>query len=97
VYGLQAYNERDGFCSAQAVMNIVEVVLSLMYLHRAAKGDASAVLFGFAATSLTTAKTILYFLNEAFSGWRHVSHNSWGTLIPLYLLPNGKPSLTTDF
>jgi hypothetical protein len=45
-----------------------------------------AVVMGFAAAVMTTSKTLLYFLNEACSGWKNVAHNEWTTLVPLYLM-----------
>jgi len=44
---------------------------------------------GFAAAVMTASKTLLYFLNEACSGWKNVAHNEWTTLVPLYILMNG--------
>lgn len=34
-------------------------------------------------------KTFFYFLNDGYSGFAHVKHNTWGQLIPMFIIPNG--------
>ncbi|KAF2502397.1 hypothetical protein BU16DRAFT_7248 [Lophium mytilinum] len=48
-----------------------------------------AVVIAFAASVMTASKTVLYFLNEAGSGFKNVGHNEWVVLIPLYIVMNG--------
>jgi len=37
---------------------------------------------------MTVAKTALYFLNEAFSGFNHIGHNDAATIVFLWVIPN---------
>ncbi|KJY02042.1 hypothetical protein TI39_contig263g00015 [Zymoseptoria brevis] len=48
-----------------------------------------AVLLGYSTTFLTFAKTILYWLIEACSGFANIGHNDWSTLFFLWIVPNG--------
>ncbi|KAK6382192.1 hypothetical protein LTS17_004079 [Exophiala oligosperma] len=52
-------------------------------------GVAKAVLLLFAATVMTLSKTVLYWLNEYFSGYSNIGHNTVYRLIVLWILPNG--------
>lgn len=51
---------------------------------------AGAVVLLFVTLVLTSAKTVLYALNEYYSGWKHVKHNFEAPvrLIVLWVLPN---------
>ncbi|KAF2196018.1 hypothetical protein GQ43DRAFT_476694 [Delitschia confertaspora ATCC 74209] len=48
-----------------------------------------AVVIGFAAAVITLSKTMLYYLNEYYSGFENIKHNSWPVLIGLYGIMNG--------
>ncbi|KAI4110603.1 MAG: hypothetical protein LQ339_001179 [Xanthoria mediterranea] len=48
-----------------------------------------ACLLGFALSILTFSKTMLYALNEHFSDYRNIGHNSFSRLVFLYIIPNG--------
>ncbi|KAI9721859.1 MAG: hypothetical protein M1828_004954 [Chrysothrix sp. TS-e1954] len=48
-----------------------------------------AALIGFTMSVMTVSKTVLYFLNELCSGFSHIGHNSFATLLPLWIIPNG--------
>ncbi|KAK4942064.1 hypothetical protein LTR10_018100 [Elasticomyces elasticus] len=48
-----------------------------------------AVLLCFAGAVMTVSKTLLYWLNEAFSGFDNIGHNSLYYLIVLWIIPNG--------
>ncbi|KAK3669701.1 hypothetical protein LTR78_010454 [Recurvomyces mirabilis] len=48
-----------------------------------------AVLLAFSTASLTFSKTVLYWLNEAFSGFDNIGHNDVISLIFLWIIPNG--------
>ncbi|KAF2817687.1 uncharacterized protein BDZ99DRAFT_484469 [Mytilinidion resinicola] len=48
-----------------------------------------AVVIAFVASVMTASKTVLYFLNEACSGFKNVRHNEWVVLVPLYIATNG--------
>ncbi|SLM35542.1 hypothetical protein LPUS_04848 [Lasallia pustulata] len=38
---------------------------------------------------MTVSKTVLYWLNEYFSGFDNIGHNSWSALLFLWIIPNG--------
>ncbi|PNS20091.1 hypothetical protein CAC42_5541 [Sphaceloma murrayae] len=48
-----------------------------------------ACLVGFAVTVMTWSKTVLYWLNEAYSGFDNIGHNDPWTLVLLWVIPNG--------
>lgn len=48
-----------------------------------------AALIGYSAAVMTMAKTALYWLNEYFSGFDNIGHNSVQSLIFLWIIPNG--------
>ncbi|KIW15305.1 hypothetical protein PV08_05350 [Exophiala spinifera] len=52
-------------------------------------GVAKAVLVLFASTVMTLSKSVLYWLNEYFSGFANVGHNTAYRLIVLWMIPNG--------
>ncbi|KUJ13437.1 uncharacterized protein LY89DRAFT_591637 [Mollisia scopiformis] len=96
IYGWKALEQNNGFTAAQATMNIVETALYCWYLYIVldrkyvgGKAGTLAVLVGFSAALMTLSKTVLYGLNEAFSGWSNVGHNEWGHLVLYYIIPNG--------
>ncbi|KAI7527552.1 hypothetical protein KC331_g16265 [Hortaea werneckii] len=47
------------------------------------------VLLGYSTSFLTFTKTVLYWLNEVFSGFDNIGHNSWSSLFFLWIVPNG--------
>ncbi|KAF2433229.1 hypothetical protein EJ08DRAFT_584285 [Tothia fuscella] len=48
-----------------------------------------AVLIGFATSIMTLSKTLLYWLNEYHSGFAHIGHNDFVSLLFLWIIPNG--------
>jgi len=46
-----------------------------------------AVMLGFAISVMTVSKTVLYWLNEAFSGFANIGHNSLVALVFLWVIP----------
>lgn len=54
----------DGIDELAAMMNIVESVLNVLYLWLAARESPEAVLVGFTGATMTSAKTILYWLRD---------------------------------
>lgn len=50
---------------------------------------AYALLIVYTASVATLSKTVMYLLNEAFSGFENVRHNDAGTLLAYWILPNG--------
>ncbi|OXV06309.1 hypothetical protein Egran_05923 [Elaphomyces granulatus] len=123
IYGWPAFNARNGFTAAQAVLNLVETAGYVYYLfvvsryavtsttaasrpsHKKGRRGllwflfddkvvaggigAAALLVAFGAAVMTLSKTVLYLLNEVFSGFHNVGHNSAGTLVVYWILPNG--------
>jgi len=89
VYGIKAYENKDGFTNAQSVMNLVESALNFLYVYYANVVDhPAAPLFGIIGTSCTLSKTILYWLQEYYSGYSKVGHNSLPDLLLYFVLPN---------
>jgi len=119
IYGWKAFNERNGFTSAQGFLNIVETLMYLYYLYiiyasgkqskvqgrgapkpsaigflgeqRFVDGQkgAIAVLVAYSAAVMTVSKTVLYWMNEYYSGFENIGHNSALDLIFLWIIPNG--------
>ncbi|GAA5936839.1 hypothetical protein JCM3775_002722 [Rhodotorula graminis] len=89
VYSRSWYDRRDGFTSAQAIMNIVESVLNIVYLWLARRESPEAVLVGFTGATMTSAKTILYWLRDWQGGWDATGHNTPWDFWVLFALPNG--------
>lgn len=48
-----------------------------------------AVLIAFSSALMTLSKTVLYWLNEAFSGFDNIGHNDFFSLFFLWIIPNG--------
>jgi len=90
IYGLPALLERNGFTNAQAMMNVVETLLNILYLYLAhvAKWPPAPII-GFASAALTLGKTALYWLQEYYCGYCDIGHNAFWDLILLWVIPNG--------
>ncbi|KAK3331609.1 hypothetical protein B0T19DRAFT_482074 [Cercophora scortea] len=103
VYGFKQWNAGNGFTGAQGALNLVETVMYLVYLGlwRAGRKDgmngagvggrrgALAVVIAFSAAVMTVSKTVLYWLNEYFSGFDNIGHNAPLDLLFLWIIPNG--------
>ncbi|KAF8864209.1 hypothetical protein BDZ45DRAFT_669772 [Acephala macrosclerotiorum] len=50
---------------------------------------AVAVLVAFSAAVMTVSKTVLYWMNEYYSGFDNIGHNKFVDLIFLWIIPNG--------
>lgn len=103
MYGFKQWNLGNGFTAAQACLNVVETVMYLVYLgvwYRAAEGvktadrrriagraGALAVVLGLSASVMTVSKTVLYWLNEYFSGFDNIGHNTPWDLVLLWIIP----------
>ncbi|ERF72623.1 hypothetical protein EPUS_05677 [Endocarpon pusillum Z07020] len=48
-----------------------------------------AVLLVFSGAVMTLSKTVLYWLNEYYSGFANIGHNDFLTLVPFWIIPNG--------
>ncbi|KAI3478697.1 hypothetical protein L1887_59334 [Cichorium endivia] len=94
IYGLPAWDAKDGFPAAQTLMNVVESILNLFYVYlvhvRATPSSrAVAPIYGLITVTMTLSKTILYVLNDYCCGWCKTGHNDLYTLIVYWILPNG--------
>ncbi|RDA82581.1 hypothetical protein CP532_0913 [Ophiocordyceps camponoti-leonardi (nom. inval.)] len=98
IYGWKAFNARNGFTAAQGMLNLVESAMYLLYLglffrspSRRLDGRpaAVAVLVGFSAAVMTLSKTVLYWMNEYYSGFDNIGHNTLLDLTFLWIIPNG--------
>jgi len=89
IYGVSTYEKGDGFPNAQALLNIVETFLNLLYVYLThVKSLPSAPVIGFAAANLTLGKTLLYVLQDVFCNRCFTGHNALKDLLTLYILPN---------
>ncbi|KAJ6119533.1 hypothetical protein N7523_003813 [Penicillium sp. IBT 18751x] len=50
---------------------------------------AIAALVAYTASAMTLSKTVLYWLNEIFSGFDNIGHNDMSAIIFLWIIPNG--------
>ncbi|KAG8884030.1 hypothetical protein FRB98_002637 [Tulasnella sp. 332] len=66
-YGWEAFNNNEGFTSAQAAMNLIETTINFAYLYLGSDAPL-APLAGFTAASMTLAKTMLYVFREYYCG-----------------------------
>ncbi|KAF2717472.1 hypothetical protein K431DRAFT_334045 [Polychaeton citri CBS 116435] len=94
LYVVYAYGEQDSQQGRGAPSKKTMGPLSGLSESRTLYGQpaARAVLLAFTTASITFAKTVIYVLNEAFSGehgWGGIGHNDFLTLIPLWIIPNG--------
>ncbi|KAL1971145.1 hypothetical protein VTN77DRAFT_96 [Rasamsonia byssochlamydoides] len=55
----------------------------------AGRTGALALLIAFSGSVATFSKTVLYWLNEAFSGFDNIGHNDLTTLVLYWIIPNG--------
>lgn len=78
MYGWHAFNARNGFTSAQGLLNAFETGMYFWYLyvlykngHDHGRVGGKAVLVGFSAAVMTLSKTVLYcmFLKLGLSCW----------------------------
>ncbi|KAH8793001.1 hypothetical protein F5882DRAFT_399177 [Hyaloscypha sp. PMI_1271] len=119
IYGWKAFNEHNGFTSAQGMLNVIESLMYGYYLYilysygkqSKAQGRGApkastvgflgqqryvdghmgglAVLVVYSAALMTLSKTVLYWLNEYYSGFENIGHNSFTDLLFLWIIPNG--------
>ncbi|KAK6434473.1 hypothetical protein LTR95_009341 [Oleoguttula sp. CCFEE 5521] len=91
LYIVYAYGKSDGRQGRGAPEKEPLGVLGKLAESRTLEGReaAVAVLVGYSTFGLTFAKTILYMLNEAYSGFEGVGHNDTLSLIFLWIIPNG--------
>ncbi|KIM54940.1 hypothetical protein SCLCIDRAFT_1221553 [Scleroderma citrinum Foug A] len=90
VYGVESFLRNDGFPNAQALLNIIETLLNLVYLYLAhISPTPAAPLIGLASATMTLSKTVLYGLQDYYCGWCAIGHNDLATLIKFFIIPNG--------
>ncbi|KAJ8502933.1 hypothetical protein ONZ45_g11294 [Pleurotus djamor] len=90
LYSVQALEEGNGFTSAQALLNVIETLMNLMYLYMVhVKASPAGYLVGFAAIAMTLSKTILYWAQEYYCGFCAIGHNSFKDLLMYWILPGG--------
>ncbi|KAK3357893.1 hypothetical protein B0T25DRAFT_173835 [Lasiosphaeria hispida] len=102
MYGFKQWNLGNGFTAAQSVLNVVESLAYLVYAGLwvayvrgggkaglTGRTGALAVLVLFAGVVMTLSKTLLYWLNESFSGFDNIGHNEPLQLFFLWIVPNG--------
>ncbi|KAK4225071.1 hypothetical protein QBC38DRAFT_280353 [Podospora fimiseda] len=99
IYGLKAYESHNGFTAAQSALNVIETLGYIYYLvkwysqsaNSQVKGrdGAKMLLVGYSAAVMTVSKTVLYWLNEYYSGFDNIGHNDIWSLVFLWIIPNG--------
>ncbi|KAK4163904.1 hypothetical protein QBC43DRAFT_318901 [Cladorrhinum sp. PSN259] len=100
IYGLKAYEANNGFTAAQSALNVIETVMYFYYLlmywnsgdgNGVVKGREASkmVLVGYSAAIMTVSKTVLYWLNEYYSGFDNIGQNNLWRLVVLWIIPNG--------
>ncbi|KAJ7333451.1 hypothetical protein DFH08DRAFT_1021151 [Mycena albidolilacea] len=73
VYGVPSFEKGDGFPNAQALLNVVETMMNLVYLYTALVTAWLPVPLGFTAAAITLSKTLLY--------WAHSLCNRYSILM----------------
>ena len=70
IYGWKAYKNHNGFTNAQSSLNVIELLLQIYYLRLRTKPgkENRALMVGYTVSVMTLSKTILYWLQEYFSG-----------------------------
>ncbi|KAJ7830639.1 hypothetical protein B0H14DRAFT_2365668 [Mycena olivaceomarginata] len=76
VYGVPSFKKGDGFPNAQALLNVVEMMMNLVYLYTAHVTAWLPVPLGFTVAAITLSKTLLYWAQEYFCNFCAVGHNS---------------------
>ncbi|KAF8912332.1 hypothetical protein CPB85DRAFT_1302495 [Mucidula mucida] len=89
VYGVKAFEDGDGFANAAAILNLLENFAAITYLVllHVCKSEI-APLFGYTASTVTLAKTILYLTQEYFCGWCAIGHNEFTDVLYYWIGPN---------
>jgi hypothetical protein len=74
IYGQKAYENHNGFTNAQSALNVVEVLLQIWFLRLRAQPpqEGKALLVGYSVSLVTLSKTVLYWLQEYFSGYINI-------------------------
>ncbi|KAF1816104.1 hypothetical protein P152DRAFT_388678 [Eremomyces bilateralis CBS 781.70] len=67
----------------------VGVLERLQTLRVGGRAGGGLVLLALCTSVMTLSKSVLYWLNEYFSGYRNVGHNDTATLFFIWAIPNG--------
>ncbi|KAF1827631.1 uncharacterized protein K489DRAFT_375751 [Dissoconium aciculare CBS 342.82] len=93
LYLVYAYGARESEVVGRGAPDAMRSVGGLRWLteSRTLEGRvaAIAVLVAYSTALVTFAKTVLYWLIEALSGFDSIGHNDWTSLIFLWIIPNG--------
>ncbi|KAH9001921.1 hypothetical protein EDB86DRAFT_2801346 [Lactarius hatsudake] len=90
VYGIKALQENNGFTSAQAFLNLIEIALNVFYVYLAHVAQyPAASLVGFASATMTLWKTVLYGAQEYYCNFCATGHNDLKTWVVYFIIPNG--------
>lgn len=98
MYGIKQWEAGNGFTAAQSALNVIETLMYAYYLalwwgnkdvNSGIKGNkgAKAVLVGYSAAVMTVSKTVLYWLNEYYSGFDNIGQNDVWSLFFLWIVP----------
>ena len=83
-------DEQDEFLYSVALINILEVALSIIsLLIFCSRNFKAAAILIIVVSTMTCSKTLLYFMMEAVGGFKHTRQNDYVTLFTFYLVPNG--------
>ncbi|KAL0945404.1 hypothetical protein HGRIS_000896 [Hohenbuehelia grisea] len=89
VYGVKAYENGEGFASAAAILNLLEISANLLYLFTThILPHPAAPLIGYSGALMTLSKTILYVAQEYFCDWCAIGHNDFGVAMVFWFVPN---------
>ncbi|KIK52678.1 hypothetical protein GYMLUDRAFT_233356 [Collybiopsis luxurians FD-317 M1] len=89
VYGVQAFENGDGFANAAAVLNVIENIFAILYLWFTHICPSEfAPLAGYTGSAMTLAKTLLYVFQEYFCGFCAIGHNTLSGMVLYWILPN---------
>ena len=70
IYSRKAYENHNGFTNAQSSLNVIELLMQIWFLNLRKKPGKEnlALMVGFTVSVMTFSKTVLYWLQEYFSG-----------------------------
>ncbi|XP_078371539.1 uncharacterized protein LOC144655196 [Oculina patagonica] len=83
---------KDAFVVGQSLMNLVEVFINIVTIIMHISGKARlSVLLAFMVSTMTSSKTVLYFLVSSglCGGHNFVSFVDWKETVLIYILPSG--------
>jgi hypothetical protein len=71
IYGIKAYENHNGFTNAQSLLNVFELLLQIWFLQlrKRRNFEGKALMVGYTVSVMTLSKTVLYWLQEYYSGY----------------------------